>query len=190
MKTKLRIVLHKINYGIILASLYLLLNSCVNEPDFNKIPFISFNSISQKFLPNESADSIRVVLNFTDGNGDLGLNVTENDPPYNEINPDGQFNKYFNNYFIEVKKKVNGKFEKVVFPENANFNGRYPRLNTSDVERSLEGELAYTFRMYLNVGGAPISTNDTLIFEIQIADRSLNLSNTISTTEIIAGSVK
>jgi hypothetical protein len=167
-----------------------LLSSCVNEPDFNKVPSISFNSISQKFLANESADSVRVVLDFKDGNGDLGLNVTENEPPYNEINPDGQPNKYFNNYFIEVKKKVRGKFEKVVFPENANFNGRYPRLNTSDIERSLEGELAYTFRMYLNVGGSPIQTNDTIIFEIQIADRSLNLSNTITTNEIIAGAVK
>jgi hypothetical protein len=167
-----------------------MLNSCINDPDFNKVPSISFNNISQKFLANESADSIRVLLDFKDGNGDLGLNVTENDPPYNEINPDGQPNKYFNNYFIEVKKKVKGKFEKVVFLENANFNGRYPRLNTTDIERSLEGELAYTFRMYLNVGGSPIKTNDTLVFEIQIADRALNLSNTITTREIIAGAVK
>ncbi|MCS6833480.1 MAG: hypothetical protein NZ521_07880, partial [Flammeovirgaceae bacterium] len=137
---------------------------------------------------NESADSVRIVINFRDGNGDLGLNVTEKDPPYNEINPDGQFNKFFNNYFIEVRKKVNGRFVKVTFPEGATFNGRFPRLNTSPTERSLEGELAYTFRMYLNVGGSPIRKRDTLVFDIQIADRALNLSNIITTSEIIAGS--
>lgn len=166
----------------------LLLVSCVDEPDFSRVPSISFNSISHVFLANESADSVRVVINFRDGNGDLGLNVTEREPPYNEINPDGQPNKFFNNYFIDVRKKVNGRFVKVTFPEGATFNGRFPRLNTSPSERSLEGELAYTFRMYLNVGGSPIQKNDTLVFDIQIADRALNLSNIISTDEIVAGS--
>lgn len=54
---------------------------CVRDPGFPIEPVIKFNSI--RFIPNST---IKVAIDFTDGDGDLGLNpTTDTFPPYNRV---------------------------------------------------------------------------------------------------------
>jgi hypothetical protein len=59
--------------------------ACVSPPDnFPTVPEISFREIS--FVPTSGADSLIVSIDFKDAEGDLGLNGTDIEPPFNPIN--------------------------------------------------------------------------------------------------------
>ncbi|UJP63469.1 hypothetical protein [Mongoliitalea daihaiensis] len=72
------------NYLFIVAIL-LLGVGCVNAPEnFPTVPEINFESV--EFVPTAGADSLIIRIGFKDAEGDLGLNPTEIDPPFNPIN--------------------------------------------------------------------------------------------------------
>lgn len=59
--------------------------SCVNAPeDFPSTPEISFENI--EFVETAGADSLIIRVAFKDAEGDLGLNPTDIDPPFNPLN--------------------------------------------------------------------------------------------------------
>lgn len=59
--------------------------SCVSAPDnFPSVPEINFERM--EFLSSTSGDSLVVVVGFKDAEGDLGLNPTDIDPPFNPRN--------------------------------------------------------------------------------------------------------
>lgn len=171
--------------GILLFALGF--SACFQDPDYPDTPSIGFKKITNK--PSSIADSLSVTISFRDGNGDLGLGSDENNPPYSEtIN--GQPNQFYYNYFVKPYKKQRGTFVPIQFIAGVNLNGRYPDLNPKRKTTSLEGELSYNFIFFYTFSSsyAPIvRRGDTLVFDIQIADRSRNLSNTVRTGEIIVG---
>lgn len=58
--------------------------ACISPPeDFPTVPEISFNNV--EFVVTNDADSLIVTLNFRDGEGDLGLNPRDINPPFNEL---------------------------------------------------------------------------------------------------------
>jgi hypothetical protein len=59
------------------------LGSCFDPPEFSNRPTIIFNDIKYYQGVNFGADSIVLAIDFTDGDGDLGL--TSSDPPYHRI---------------------------------------------------------------------------------------------------------
>ncbi len=62
----------------------LLLGACVSPPDnFPSVPEISFKDL--EYVPTAGSDSLILSLTFRDAEGDLGLNATDIDPPYNEL---------------------------------------------------------------------------------------------------------
>lgn len=75
-----------VNY-MLLCGLGVAVISCINTPEFSVEPSISFNSIVfKKGLTEFDADTLRVTMDFTDGDGDLGLNKDYDvGPPYNEL---------------------------------------------------------------------------------------------------------
>lgn len=61
-----------------------LLGSCVSPPDnFPTTPEISFRDI--RFSPTDGVDSLIISINFKDAEGDLGLNPSDIDPPFNPL---------------------------------------------------------------------------------------------------------
>ncbi len=165
-------------------------NACFQDPDYPEIPAIGFKKITN--TPSNTADSLVVTISFRDGNGDLGLGANENTPPYSEsIN--GKPNPFYYNYFITPYKKQRGILVPIQFIEGVNLNGRYPDLNPKRKTTSLEGELSYSFVFFYTFSSSyspAVRRGDTLLFDIQIADRSRNLSNTIRTDEIIVGKLQ
>jgi hypothetical protein len=126
------------------------------------IPFIEFKD----FVSNK--DTANLFLNFTDGDGDIGL--TQNDT----IAP----NNY--NCFITYIEKQKGIWVKRQLPFE--FNYRIPVVNTTSKSKTVKGEIKIAIKPYYY---DPFSKYDTIKYEIYIVDKALNKSNVITTREII-----
>ena len=61
-----------------------LLYGCFTAPEYPIIPNIGYEDIAFKEVPNLQ-DSLILTINFTDGDGDLGLFPDENNAPYNSL---------------------------------------------------------------------------------------------------------
>ncbi len=173
---------------ILLILLGFLAVACFKPPTYPDVPSIAFESI--KNVPNNGSDSIYISITWQDGDGDLGLSTTDDQPPFQAKEANGAANPFYNNFFINISKRVNGRYVPVRFTEPTfTLNGRYPRLNEAR-KSAIEGTLQYTF-LYLYVfpdATIPrISRNDTIKFDVQIVDRALNKSNIVETSEIIIG---
>jgi hypothetical protein len=154
----------------ILSTFFLI--ACTKEEVFPPEPAITFISFD-KIPNNSSIDNLGLLkIFFTDGDGDLGLDESDTLPPYD------LGSKYYYNYFIKFFEKQHGKFVEVTLP--LPFNGRIPRLQGSGNSPSIKGEIELEVLIY-----NPTSVFDTVRFEVSICDRALNMSNVITTPEII-----
>ena len=83
--------------SILLVLLGLLLNSCWPTEDYSIVPFIEYNKVLFRDIPNES-DSLVILIDFQDGDGDLGLEKDERGSPFND--------KAYFSYFPNERKVV------------------------------------------------------------------------------------
>lgn len=148
-----------------------LLSSCLKQENFPNRPDIEYLG----FYPNPNAiskiDSLGYVkFSFTDGDGDLGLNDSDNEGVFGSGQP------YEFNLFIRYFERQNGTFVEIVPPGTLNV--RFQRLDSEGGNGSVQGEM--------NVGViANISPFDTVKYEMYIVDRALNHSDTISTGPLV-----
>lgn len=169
------------------------LSSCLKEPEYSTTPAISFNDVQVIRIPVKKAgeqrrDSIRMTINYQDGDGDLGLSQADQKlAPFKFKNPDSTYNKFNSNFFVEIfiRNSATGKYElrptkTVASP--AGYNGAFPRLTTETNNKPLKGTVTYaTIPFGL---GDFFQPRDSVRFEISIADRALHVSNTITTRPI------
>ena len=88
------------------------------------------------------------------------------------------------NIFVRFFIKRNGQFREFRWqdpPFFTTFNGRFPRILTTEVGQAVEGKI--TYRM-LSSGWESIFRNDTLRIDVQIQDRALNRSNEVSSASV------
>ncbi|WP_026968262.1 hypothetical protein [Algoriphagus terrigena] len=105
-------------------------------------------------------------------------NVEVKDTVWVEVNED-QYN-----IFVRFYIKRNGQFTEFKWqdpPFYTTFNGRFPRVLTSEEGQAVEGNIKY--RM-LSSGWESIFRTDTLRIDVEIQDRALNRSNQVSSPEI------
>lgn len=172
-----------------LAFLAFLATACFKAPQYADTPAIVFESIRN--APTTGGDSVIIVFSYQDGNGDLGLDESDKQPPFQELNSDGSVNPAFFNFYANAYKKINGRYVPIIFSKDFTLNGRIPRLNKTR-SSAIEGTIRYGIRFeYLfsseGVYSPPVFRNDTIKFDVQIADRGLNKSNIVQTSEIIIG---
>lgn len=132
--------------------------SCLKSKEISPIPVISYKDFK---VYKDSAD---LVLNFTDGDGDIGLSQSDTLAPYDY------------NCFISYFEKKDEKWEEQVLPFPFNF--RIPVINTSTKSKVLEGELKISLQPFYN---NPYSKADSIKYHIYIQDRALNKSNIVIT---------
>jgi hypothetical protein len=157
-------------FGIMVSLLFC---SCKERINFDKVPHlevVSFDKISDGSSTDKQA---MLVLYFTDGDGNIGLDETFDFPPFDSGSV------YENNLFLTYYAKRNGEF--VAFPEFI-FNARLLRFLSSDNPEPLEG----TIERILDVQNLSLTSPDvdTVKFECWLADRDLNESNHVFTPEI------
>jgi hypothetical protein len=88
------------------------------------------------------------------------------------------------NIFVRFFIKRNGQFREFRWqdpPFYTTFNGRFPRILTTEVGQAVEGKI--TYRM-LSSGWESIFRNDTLRIDVQVQDRALNRSNEVSSGSV------
>jgi len=164
-------------------ALLLLLASCLKEPDFSDVPSISFGGFDHRILTSPDRlgnrvprDSVVVLVDFRDGDGDLGI-TTE------EFQGKGEPRlKGVNNYIVSVLRKTRTGFVEV-FPQ-VPFNSFYPPLKPDGRRGPIEGTLRFS-QIFFSDPTKPKQVRDTLRFKIKILDRALNQSNVIETDTII-----
>jgi hypothetical protein len=73
-----------LNLFILIA--LLAIGSCFNPPEFSEIPqIVRIEGVRTFEVPGANTpDSMIVSVQFRDGNGDIGIDATQNEPPYNE----------------------------------------------------------------------------------------------------------
>ncbi len=152
----------------------LFLAGCKKPEKFSVVPEIQFLSLVKIDNGTGIDDKATLTFHFQDGDGDIGLGVSDIVSPYDTLS------EFYYNCFIDYYKKVNGEFQKIEF-EGVTFNQRIPRLS-NDVPESIEGELYID----LNINDySPGCQFDTIMFKCHIVDRALNESNEISTTPLV-----
>ena len=158
--TKERMRYKSLNIFLIFISIAI--SSCLKKQTASPIPLIEFND----FQSNK--DTANLFINFTDGDGDIGLTQYDTIPP----------NNY--NCFISYLEKQKGVWVKRVLPFD--FNYRIPIINTGSKSKTIKGVIKIAIKPYYY---DPFSKFDTIKYEIYIVDRAFNKSNVISTPEII-----
>ena len=169
--------------GIALFSLAVVsISSCSTPPDFPDKPKIEVAGVTVFRLGGNFGlrDSIEIALKFQDGNGDLGLDDTDNTGPF-AFN--GGRNRYYQNYFLQpYYKNRQGIF--VPLTPRGDANGRFVRLTKPDAKAGpLEGTLRRALPISLDTAFA-YRPGTEYKFEVSIADRSLNESNVVTTNTV------
>lgn len=164
-KTKLR------KFGMVMAISIIVLSSCRKPEEYPDVPIISLKEIFTERNAQGYDTRLYVVLNFTDGDGDIGYNnVGYNDPIFDDPN-----SQYYNNFQVKTFKYVNG----VLVNDTIDISARMEDITPDVSNKTLKGEILRILPLPPNL------ENDTFHYEIYIYDRSLNASNIIVTPDII-----
>lgn len=176
----------KLTFLIILLSV-LVLNSCVQTPDYPVTPEIEFESITKfnkltvdGFGEQTKIDSLVMRVKFKDGDGDLGITDAEikANPKY----------KDFKNFLVDTYLKKNGNWVQLNLSPALgglmNFKFK-PNQKVGPIEGSIDYSAQFVYAFYK--GYSPLFTpkNDTLKFKIQIVDNAFHQSNVVETTPIV-----
>lgn len=159
-----------LKYLVFLFVAGVVFSSCKKDKVYPKAPEISFKEFQQFTNSAGIDDSVKLVISFTDGDGDIGLADGDTLEPYNIGSV------YYYNFYIKYFKKQNGNYQELVssIPRDA----RIPYIDNTN--KSLAGDIVNK----LDILGNNFN-NDTLRFECYIYDRGLNKSNVVTTGEIV-----
>ncbi len=157
--------------GLFLAAIAGWLSACLEPASYPDEPVITFKALNKK------ANGADLVIGFTDGDGDIGLDQSDT----TGINcPDTCIYHY--NLFCEYYELRDGEWThiEIDFQESVPFYYRIPRINPSGQNPALNGEIIIDMGVYY----LP-SLYDTFRFEIQMVDRALNMSNIVTTDTFV-----
>jgi len=151
----------------------LMFSSCLKPKTYSEIPAIEFKDFTAV------GDTGYLVISFTDGDGDVGLGENEIQPPYDTSS------MFYYNLFINYYEKVNGVWQQGTndIGEPIQFNYRVPFLTPEGNNKALKGEIQVMLSPYYY--NYTSSDSDTIKYDIQLADRALQLSNIVESVEIV-----
>jgi len=149
--------------------------SCKKPEKYSPIPYIENPSLV-KILNGSGIDDKGILkFSFTDGDGDIGLAQSDTFPPFNKGS------KFYNNMFLTYYEKQKGIYIAVPLPlDIQSSNYRIPVITPDGENKSIKGYIEV--ELFINNF---LSVYDTIAFDVSIADRALNVSNTIRTPDII-----
>jgi len=149
----------------------LLLPSCIKQEEFSDIPEISYRQFETVFDTGQFAVRGILTFDFQDGNGDIGLDPGDTFAPYD------RGGDYYYNLVIRYFEKRDSVYVEVVLEPP--FSARIPVLNPDYPGKAIKGFIADTMAMN------PAPAYDTIRLEFFIYDRALNMSNVLTTPDIV-----
>ncbi len=157
----------RITFGV-LALLAGALVGCQPEAEFPIEPALAFKAFTQH------GDSASLVVAFTDGDGDIGLDDSYDYPPFDTL-------PYYYNLFIEYYRLIDGDWEDEPVSFAIPIYYRVPVVTPTGQNKALEGEVAVA----LGWPVIPGTEGDTVRLSAQLVDRALHLSNVVLTDPIV-----
>ncbi len=165
---------------LVLTIIIIVITSCLKPQSFPLEPQIEFISFNTK------GDSGIFTISFTDGDGDIGLNQEQLEPPFDT----GSY--YYYNLYMLYYEMMNGSWIRGTsdplgnnFPtaDSITFALRIENITPVGQNKALKGEIEIVLEpSYFN---SISNHNDSLIYKIILIDRSLNSSNIIETPLIL-----
>jgi hypothetical protein len=153
------------------ATMILLLFACKKNEEYPVEPIISLKSF-YTLRDFSGYDTTAVIeLNFTDGDGDIGLRASDVYPPFDT----GSI--YYRNFQVEFYRWVDGAWQ--LDPNSVYMGGRIPYLTPTGSNKALKGEIRMD--SFLPFG----LTGDTCYMNVFIYDRALHKSNVVQTPNIV-----
>ncbi len=139
----------------------LVLAGCYKAPNYPDEPYIAIQGVYMSRAVPMPGDSVVVVLEFRDGNGDLGKKNQSDTIP---------------NLFITDKR----------FGITDSLSFSIPHIPAKGSVKDISGEISLNLlsKIYCNPL-FPDRQNDTLEFEIQVRDRAGLFSNKVTTGRIV-----
>ena len=157
----------KIRHIFLLGGLALILSGCFKQEEYPLTPNVSFND----FIIFGNNDSAQILINFTDGDGNIGLADSDTLPPY-----DFEGNNYYNLYlhYYEMNDSLGWVKGKNLDGDPIIFNFRLHPILPYNQTKGIQGTIKYNFSLFYNAFSAD---SDTIKYKFQIVDRDLNFSN-------------
>lgn len=150
-----------------LAAVLLAAGGCLKREEFPAEPSIAYKSFTQY------GDSASLVISFTDGDGDIGLDESDNQPPF-DVGSD-----YYYNLFCDYEELRNGVWTPVSLALPLRY--RIPRITPTGQNKTLEGEIAVALAWPI----VPDNAVDTVRFQLRLFDRALRSSQQVATEAIV-----
>lgn len=155
----------------VLATVVVLVAGCFPKEQFPVEPNIKVLSLEQ------FGDSASLTISFTDGDGDIGLDPSNTQPPFDTGST------FYHNMFLEYEELQNGVWVRPTL--SIPFYYRIPNITPVGQNKLLEGEIAVALKPWPVFPAPPGSPRDTVRFSVQLVDRALNMSNTDLSPEAI-----
>lgn len=153
-----------------------MLGGCVKIPEYPRAPSISYNSVY--FREEAQSDGIYLILNYKDGDGNLGLDADDiAHAPFQEMVDSAGTQVVNPNHFniFPVLYRLVGDHYDSVLPTG--YRGIFPRLRDGNQKGPIEGTIQY------RMGSVNFFNEDSSIAKVKvyIQDRTLLKSNLIET---------
>ncbi len=171
-------------YFILIMFLLIALGSCKKRESFSEIPALEYQSFIALYNSNlEVYDRGVITVNYTDGDGDIGLAQGDTFAPYN---PDS---RYYYNFIITYFEMQNGVVTEVPLLsynpstqdyDTVSLSARIPMLTPEGRTKAIKGTIQDTIFIY-NFN----SDYDTVRFSVVLVDRALHESNEVYTPFVI-----
>jgi hypothetical protein len=145
-----------------------LLSACLKKEEFPPEPSIAYKSLEQ------FGDSASLVITFTDGDGDIGLDPSDTQAPFDAGSA------FYNNLFLGYEELRQGEWVAVDLLLPLNY--RIPRITPTGQNKALSGEIAVALKPWPIF---PAVEPDTVRFTVKLVDRSLNESNVVTTAQVV-----
>lgn len=146
-----------------------LLSGCLKTEEFPVEPVIVYKAFTQY------GDSASIVVKFTDGDGDIGLDQGDTTGAF----APGEL--FYHNFFVEYYTLENGVWSPpFVFPLPLYY--RVPVVTPTGQNKALEGEIAVALKPYPTLPG---TSGDTIRYSVKLVDRALNVSNLVYTDQVV-----
>lgn len=156
----------KVFPALLLFTLIFVVN-CDKDKVYSDIPAITMSD--KQVFENPG----KIIIDFTDGDGDIGLNEWDTLPPY-DFNED-PFNKYYFNLLLYYYEKNDSIWEEVELAVPYFY--RIPVITPRGQNKALNGEIDVDVSL-------PFNRPDSIRFEIVLIDQALRESNRLQTPVI------
>ena len=163
-----------IKYFVIIVVSFFAVWGCVSPPEYAIEPEIKFLSLSRDTI--DAFDSLKITIEFTDGDGDLGIDDPQGNCTACPDNADACLEHPTVNLFIKDSR------------DGCTNGAHIPKIIPKGTTDAISGEISFLpFSSPCKNGISPLEgpPYDTVYYLIKIRDRAGNVSNEITTPMII-----